>query len=300
MQNFYKTQVLNVELQKNQRSFDRGKQILLLLFILSSSLTFGQNNVDKAFVKAKEEWLTASNLAEESFRTLVKSTNDPEILAQSYYYLGDLYHARGDFNEAIANNKKVLGFKLPSKILKYAKLNGDHLKHLACSALADLYLSVENFDEALLYLKLETTEYSIKNSKMVNGPFQEPYFAACFTAKRWASAYVGQKKYDSALLVLLPYAFGEEKINRLVFEKFCEAVPKVFSSKYNAEAEVNKMIESNPQINNVKKTIDITFLNKRISIPNDDSLSLYLINKETLKDFLFNSNPIKFLLTGGW
>jgi hypothetical protein len=60
------------------------------------------------------------------------------------------------------------------------------------------------------------------------------------------------------------------------------------------------MIESNPQINNVKKTIDITFLNKRISIPNDDSLSLYLINKETLKDFLFNSNPIKFLLTGGW
>lgn len=135
---------------------------------------------------------------------------------------------------------------------------------------------------------------------MLNGPFQEPYFAACFTAKRWASAYVGQKKYDSALLVLLPYAFGEEKINRLVFEKFCEVVPKVFSSKYNAEAEVNKMIESNPQINKVKKTIDITFLNKLITIPNDDSLSLHLINGETLKDFLFNSNPIKFLLTGGW
>ncbi|MFM7856840.1 MAG: tetratricopeptide repeat protein, partial [Flammeovirgaceae bacterium] len=147
---------MNTEFQKRQRSYERGKQSLLLFFVLSYGLVCSQSTTDKAFIKAKEEWLTANSFAEESFKTLIMSTSDPEILAQSYYYLGDVYHARGDFREAVENNKKVLGFRLPSGILKHANLNGDHLKHLACSTLADLYLSLENFDEALVYLKLET------------------------------------------------------------------------------------------------------------------------------------------------
>lgn len=276
-----------------------GSLSLFNLLIIFSAKVSSQS-VKQEFLLAKADWIAANNnTAEASFLRIVKKSRDIEILAQSNYYLAVINQARNSYQNAILFYKRVLEFELPSKILKHANLNGNHLKHLACSSLVDIYLETEKFSEALHFLKYGITHYNLKDSEMSWGSFESPTWLACFEAKRWATAYAGLRNYDSAVLVLLPHAFGEDKANRLVFDKFCELVPKAFSSEM-AKTEVKNMLMANPTINQDGKIIEIMIFNEIIKIPNDDSLRLYLINNETLKDFLLNSNPIKFLLSNEW
>lgn len=279
-----------------------GKFILLLVFICfsQSKLLLCQIEISEEFKLAKANWLAANNQqAEEGFKAVVKRSKNLEILAQSYYYLADIHHARGDFLKAIEYDKKILEMDLPSSTPKHSNMNGDHLKHLACSTLADLHLSLNRFKDAIRYLNLELTDYSSEKSLVNFGPFKPPAMFKSFDAKRWADAYIGLGQYDSAAIALLPYAFGENPENRIVFEKFCEIISKAFSSVY-AKSEVKKMLLSQPIIDKENKTIRITIFNKNLAIPNDESLRMYYISDETLNDFLINSNPIKYLLSIEW
>ena len=272
----------------------------ILFHLILTHASFAQN-VYHEFEEAKGFWLGGEDsLSEDLFKSLEqKFQTEPEMLAQCYYYLGNINHVKGNFKAAIVYNKKILELDIGSEILKHSTLNGDHLKHLACSTLADIYLASDNYKEALFFLSLESTKYSTSNSETLSGHFIPPDFVHSLNAKRWGDAYSGLGKYDSAVFVLLPYSFGEDRANQLVFDKLRMVVTKAYDSA-TTRAETKKMLSAGHRVDLKNRIIEIDIFQKSIRIPIDNSLQMYFISQQTVRDFLLNSKPVQFLLSADW